>query len=66
MSEHDYDRRECRECGAGLSSWCCEVCGGYPLTAAANVSLAELVSSWGRAVAETGALAAAPRIVALR
>jgi hypothetical protein len=65
MSDHAPDRRECRECGAGLTSWCCEVCGGYTLAAAADVSLSELVASWGRSVADSRGRGAGPRVVAL-
>ena len=38
--------RACRECGAPLSFWSCEVCGSDPLDAVSHAYLVELASPW--------------------
>jgi predicted amidophosphoribosyltransferase len=42
----DRPRRECSECGAPLSFWCCEVCGGDTLDTVSRTYIAELASPW--------------------
>ena len=38
--------RECRQCGASLSSWFCDSCGGDTFESVARLYVAELASPW--------------------
>ena len=38
--------RECRQCGASLSSWLCESCGGDSFETVARLYVVELASPW--------------------
>jgi hypothetical protein len=42
----DCPVRECNECGATLSSWFCESCGGDSFENVAKLYVAELASPW--------------------
>jgi hypothetical protein len=42
----DAPVRECRDCGASLSSWSCESCGGDSFENVARLYVAELASPW--------------------
>ena len=42
----DAPTRECRECGASLSSWFCDSCGGDSFESVARLYVVELASPW--------------------
>jgi hypothetical protein len=44
--EHQTDRRECRHCGALLSTWECDVCGGDSFEAITDTYVSELAMTW--------------------
>lgn len=48
MSRRDLEAapRECGECGARLSYWYCEVCGGDTLDTVARAYVTELATPW--------------------
>ena len=45
MSDHEYER-ECRRCGAVLSMWYCDACGGNAFDTVTDAYVAELATPW--------------------
>ena len=48
ISRHATERtpRECRGCGATLSGWWCDACGGNSVETVARAYIAELAAPW--------------------